>query len=152
MLQSCRTELKQCLFDLRSDMLEATDFKSAIRVALSQLKEATSVAVRFNVRRSLFSDPTAHTILSVIRELTANAIRHGHAEHVRIAGSSENGKLLFSVTDDGVGFDPENCPDMSDGHFGLTGVRDRLDRLNGSITFVSAPGKGTRAVVTVPLP
>ena len=152
LLQSCRTELKQCLFDLRSDMLEATDFKSAIRVALSQLKEATSVAIRFNVRRSLFPDPTAHTILSVIRELTANAIRHGHAEHVRIAGSSENGRLLFSVTDDGVGFDPENCPDMSDGHFGLTGVRDRLDRLNGSITFVSAHGKGTRAVVTVPLP
>lgn len=151
MLQSCRTELKQCLFDLRSDMLEEPDFPAAIRVALSQLKNATSVAIRFNVRRARFSDPVAHTILCIIRELTANAIRHGKASHVRIAGSTEDGLLKFSVSDNGCGFDPERCDGTVEGHFGLTGIRDRLDRLNGKITFVSAPDKGTKATVIVPM-
>ena len=152
MLQSCRTELRQCLFDLRSDMLEETDFAAAIRKALSQLKDATAVSIRFNARRSDFPDPDAHAILSVIRELTANAIRHGHAASVRIAGSVENGNLLFSVTDNGCGFDPQNCAGMAEGHFGLSGVRDRLKRLQGTITFTSKPGKGAKATVKLPIP
>ena len=151
MLLSCRTELRQCLFDHRSDMLEETDFTAAIRKALSQLKDATSVKIRFNARRADFPDPDAHAILCVIRELTANAIRHGHATSVKIAGSTENGKLLFSVTDNGCGFDPQNCVGMAEGHFGISGMRDRLKRLKGEIILSSTPGKGTKALATVPM-
>ena len=152
MLQSCRTELRHCLFDLRSDMLEETNFKSAILKALNQLTDESSISIRFNARRSDFPDPAAHAILSVIRELTANAVRHGHAENVRIAGCTDNGNLLFSVTDDGSGFDPESCAGMTEGHFGLSGVRDRLKRLNGTLAISSTPGKGAKATVTLPIP
>ena len=152
MLQSCRTELRHCLFDLRSDMLEETNFKSAILKALNQLTDESSISIRFNARRSDFPDPAAHAILSVIRELTANAVRHGHAENVRIAGCTDNGNLLFSVTDDGSGFDPESCAGITEGHFGLSGVRDRLKRLNGTLAISSTPGKGAKATVTLPIP
>ena len=152
MLQSCRTELKNCLFDLRSDMLEEPHFETAVLKALSQLTEETAVAVRFIARRSDFSDTVAHAILSVIRELTANAVRHGHAGSVRIAGCTDAGRLMFSVTDDGIGFDPLHCAGIPEGHFGLSGIRDRLKRLNGSIDIRSAPGKGTKATVSLPMP
>ena len=152
MLQSCRTELRHCLFDLRSDMLEETDFTEAILKALNQLTDEAAVSVRFTARRSEFPDPAAHAILSVIRELTANAIRHGRANTVKIAGCTDGGKLLFSVTDDGCGFDPQGCAGIAEGHFGLSGVRDRLKRLDGEISFASAPGKGTKATITLPIP
>ena len=152
MLQSCRTELRNCLFDLRSDMLEETNFKSAILKALNQLTDESSISIRFNARRSDFPDPAAHAILSVIRELTANAVRRGHAANVRIAGCTDNGNLLFSVTDDGSGFDPESCAGMTEGHFRLSGVRDRLKRLNGTLAISSTPGKGAKATVTLPIP
>lgn len=152
MLQSCRTELRHCLFDLRSDMLEETNFKSAILKALNQLADEAVITIRFTARRSDFPDPAAHAILSVIRELSANAIRHGHAASVRIAGCVDRGQLLFSVTDDGSGFDPQHCVGIADGHFGLSGVRDRLKRLNGTIVFTSSPGKGAKATVTLPIP
>ena len=150
MLQSCRTELRNCLFDLRSDMLEEPTFEQAIYKALNRLTEETAVSVRFTARRSDFSDTVAHSILSVIRELTANAVRHGNATAVRIAGCTDKGLLLFSVTDNGSGFDPQHCAGIPEGHFGLSGIRDRLKRLNGEIAISSAPCKGTRAVVTVP--
>ena len=152
MLQSCRTELRHCLFDLRSDMLEETNFKTAILKALNQLTDEAAVSIRFTAHRSDFPDPTAHAILSVIRELTANAVRHGHAASVKIAGCADKGQLRFSVTDDGSGFDPQHCAGIAEGHFGLSGVRDRLKRLNGEIVFSSTPGKGARAVVTIPIP
>ena len=152
MLQSCRTELRHCLFDLRSDMLEETNFAVAIGKALDHLADEASVSVRFTADRSDFPDPAAHAILSVIRELSANAIRHGRAKSVRIAGCTDGGKLRFSVTDDGCGFDPQHCAGIAQGHFGLSGVRDRLKRLNGEITFTSAPGKGAKATVTLPIP
>ena len=152
MLLSCRAELKNCLFDLRSDMLEEENFAGAVTKALGPLVHETALSIRFNVRRRVFPDAAAHSILSIIRELAANAIRHGHASHVKIAGCTNNGKLLFSVTDNGSGFDTANCAGITEGHFGITGIRDRLKRLGGEILFSSTPGKGTSVTITVPIP
>ena len=151
-LRSCREELRNCLCDLRSDALELTDMNAAIRATLSpQLGEA-EVAVRFNVPRALFSDNTAHAVLRIIRELVLNAVRHGHAKKVRVAGAIEGDRLLFSVKDDGAGFDPANRPGIREGHFGLQGIRERVQELDGEFTLVSAPGAGTQATVTLRLP
>ena len=148
-LQSCRDELRNSLWDLRNQALEDADLNRAISRTLLPHVENVSLAIRFNVRRSLLTDNTAHDILRIIRELAVNAIRHGKATALRIAGSIEDDTLLFSVTDNGRGFDPENCPGVREGHFGLQGVRERLARFAGSLTLESSPDHGTRAVVTL---
>lgn len=152
MLDSCRTELRQCLFDLRSDTLEEADFSSAIRRTLAQLDGNAAIAVRFDVPRRLLTDTTAHAIIAIVRELTGNAIRHGAASRVSVAGCVDGGFIRFSVTDNGCGFNPESCDGPHTGHFGIEGVRNRLQRLNGSLDIKSRPGEGTRAVVAMPLP
>ena len=152
MLNSCRTELRQCLFDLRSDTLEETNFSTAISRTLDQLDGNTTIKVRFNVPRSRLKDTTAHAILAIVRELTGNAIRHGAATEVLVAGSIEPGRILFSVRDNGSGFDPESCVGPLQGHFGIEGIRNRLEKLNGTLSIDSRPGDGTRAVVVIPLP
>ena len=151
-LRSCREELRNCLCDLRSDALELKDMDAAIRATLSPQIGRTEVSVRFNVPRELFSDNTAHSILRIIRELVLNAVRHGCAGKVRVAGVIEGDRLLFSVKDNGSGFDPANRPGVREGHFGLQGIRERVQDLNGEFEIVSAPGKGTQATVTLRLP
>ena len=151
-LQSCRDELRNSLWDLRNQALEDADLNRAISRTLLPHVEHVSLAIRFNVRRSLLTDNTAHDILRIIRELAVNAIRHGKATALRIAGSIEDNMLLFSVTDNGHGFDPENCPGVREGHFGLQGVRERLARFAGSLTIESSPGHGARAVVVLRIP
>ena len=152
MLNSCRTELRQCLFDLRSDTLEEQDFSAAIRKTLNQLETSASIAIRFNVPRQRLKDTTAHAILAIVRELTGNAIRHGGATDVRIAGCIDPGRILFSVKDNGCGFDPEKCDGPIQGHFGLEGIRNRLEKLDGTFTIDSKPGDGTKATISIPLP
>ena len=151
-IDSCRAELKNCLWDLRSEALEEEDFNRAIRRTLCQNLGDERLSVRFAVPRERLSDTAAHAILRTIRELVANAVHHGNAAHIRVAGSIEGNRLLFSVRDDGCGFDPENCPGVSEGHFGLEGIRERIAQFGGRITIVSAPGKGTKATVALDVP
>lgn len=152
MLKSCRTELRMCLFDLRSDMLEEKDFATAIRKSLRQLDTNAGLSVRFDARRSLFQDSAAHAILCAIRELVANAISHGHARAVSVDGTIRGDQLLIAVTDDGCGFDVNDHPGPAQGHFGLDGIRDRVKRLDGKLTLASHPSTGTVATLEIPLP
>ena len=152
MLDSCRTELRQCLFDLRSDTLGERDFAVAIRKTLEQVDGCPDLDVRCDVPRQLLLDTTAHALLSILRELTGNAIRHGGATRVEVAGSVEPDRIVFTVRDNGCGFDPAACAGPAQGHFGLEGVRNRLAKLGGAFTIESTPGGRTTTVVSIPLP
>ena len=150
MLESSRTELKNCLFDLRNNTVDDPDFTRAITRTLSVFKDETDLAVRFPVSRTLLTDSTAHAVLCIIRELVANAVRHGKAAHVRVAGSAEDGRLLFSVTNNGTGFDPVRHPGPREGHFGLMGISERLSSIGGKMDIESAIGK-THITISLPL-
>lgn len=149
-LASCREELRRCLWDLRNNAIGEPNFGKAIELVLQPYAKTTSITVRFNVPRTSLTDSTAHNILSIVRELTVNAIRHGKATHVRIAGEKREGVVRFSVTDDGIGFDPDRHPGIDDGHFGLQGIRERLNHLgNGKLSITSTHSKGTKAIVEI---
>ena len=145
MLKSCRTELRRCIWDLREDTLEERDFAEAVRKTLKPVVGTIPFSVRMAVPRARLSDSTAHSVLRILRELASNAIRHGKARHIYVAGALETGKLQFSVRDDGCGFVPGNCPGPGSGHFGLDGIRERIKRLGGTFKVESTPGTGTYA-------
>lgn len=151
-LKSCRNELRNTLWDLRNDALEERDLDEAIRRTLLPHVRDIALRIRFNVPRSLLTDNATHEILRIIRELAVNGISHGGAKSIHVAGGVDGGRLLFSVRDDGAGFDPDSAPGVLQGHFGLEGVRERLRQLKGSLVFEHMPGGGMRATVTIPLP
>ena len=148
MLVSSRTELKRCLSDLRENMLDEKDFTAAIRRILIPVAGNAAVDVDFPVSRQKLDDTTAHSILCIIRELAANAVLHGHATRLDVRGEVRKDQLSFSVTDNGSGFDPATRPGIAEGHFGLDGIAERVEQLNGTLSVDSAPGRGTRVTVS----
>lgn len=150
-LASCRSDLRNCMWDLRNQTLDDVTMDAAIRRTLAPHLSGASLTVRFAVDRELFSDTTALAILRIIRELVCNAVRHGNATSIKVAGCIENGHLLFSVTDNGCGFDPGRTPGVEQGHFGLQGITERTEQLNGELIINSTPGKGTKALVSIVL-
>ena len=148
-LHSCRDELRDCLWDLRSRALEETSMDAAIRTTLMPFVDTTGIILRFNVPRNRLSDNTAHALLRIVRELVSNAIRHGHASRIHIAGSLDGPHLRFSVRDDGGGFDPKNRPDVDQGHFGLDGILERVRRFGGEMRIESTRGRGTKVSISL---
>ena len=146
-LKSCRDELRNCLWDLRNRALEEGSMDEAIRQTLAPHVAGIEVALRFNVPRERISDNTTHAILRIIRELVVNAIRHGHAKKIWIAGGVDGDRLVFSVRDNGSGFDPATAPGFAEGHYGLVGITERVESFEGDFSIESSPGKGTRASV-----
>ena len=151
-LKSCRDELRNVLWDLRSQVLDEPDIEKAIQQILEPCSDGADIRIRFAVPRDRLAESTARTIFCIVRELVVNAIRHGGATSVRIAGSVENGMLLCSVRDNGCGFDPESAPGAEEGHFGLQGIRERMEAAGGTIEIESALGQGTRVSMSMPAP
>ena len=93
------------------------------------------------------------TLFQALRELLVNVAKHAQAKEARVFCRCEEDRLLAQVVDDGKGFDPGRLTlrDPKTGGFGLFNIRERLALLNGNLQIDSAPGKGTKVAITLPL-
>ena len=80
-------------------------------------------------------------------EALQNAAKHAAGATVNVRLWTESGGLLFSVADDGPGFDAALA---TNGH-GYVNMADRLGAIGGTVRWESAPGQGTRVLGSVPL-
>jgi signal transduction histidine kinase len=80
----------------------------------------------------------------------ANAVKHAAATNINIKLRYEPDSLL-SVQDDGSGFDTGKTIPLEVGHYGLTGMRERAERIGGRLTLTSQLGEGTQLLVEVPI-
>lgn len=142
MLRHCADESRLSILDLRGGLLEKMDLVSAVKATLAQLEKEREVPCELSVD----GDPVwlkqiaERNILLVIKEAVSNAIRHGAPNRVNVSLNYTAG-LTVSVSDDGSGFDVKN--EGSYGHFGLKGMRERMNQIGGMLEIKSAVGSGT---------
>lgn len=89
---------------------------------------------------------TADHILAVVREALTNAGKYANATAYRVILRVED-DIVLEVADNGCGFDPA----ATSGGLGLANLRNRAEKLNGSLQVVSNEGEGTRLIWTVPI-
>jgi signal transduction histidine kinase len=75
---------------------------------------------------------------------------HGHPARVGVALTYKGSELVLDLNDDGCGFDPEQLGEGNGHHFGLKGMKERVERSGGKFQLASAAGKGVRIEVRVP--
>jgi signal transduction histidine kinase len=86
----------------------------------------------------------------MVQESAANVIRHAQATRTVIRLDGDDDSALVSVTDNGVGFRPDDNRRLALGS-GLNGMRERASLIGGDLRILSAPGLGTTVSVVVPL-
>lgn len=143
-------------FELSPPML----YELGLVATLASLVEQTAARhpqVAFSFRDDDAVKPLAQdlevVLFQVARELIGNALKHANATRMDITTGVDGGRLVLSVSDDGVGFDPRvlDEPVVGPGGFGLYSVRERLQGLGAGLEVETGPGAGTVARVVAPL-
>jgi signal transduction histidine kinase len=83
----------------------------------------------------------------IAQEAMQNAVKHSGAHNVGLSVELTEAEALLRVSDDGGGFDPSGS---FPGHLGLRSMRERAERLGGTVSIESAPGNGTRISAQIP--
>ena len=145
-------EARRAVSDLRSDELERAELSDALPEIAKRMVASTAVRTSVHVfgTPQRLSPMTEKNVMRIFQEAMANALKHAHARVVEIELRYENESLALQVRDDGRGFDAESAIPLAFGHYGLTGMHERAERIGGCLTLKSEPGKGTELLVVVP--
>lgn len=87
-------------------------------------------------------------VLRVAQEAISNALRHSGALRVELTLTNSEQGVTLKVADTGAGFDPDSIL----GGMGLVNMRERMERIGGSLQVISGPGQGTTVIAFIPLP
>jgi signal transduction histidine kinase len=153
-------DLRASLADLRSPDLQARSQRlgEALRAWTVLIAKENHLAIEchFEPGVEALSPPVEDALWRVGREAVLNAVKHARANRVEVNLFSKDGMVLLSVGDDGVGI-PHLAEGEArlevEGHYGIRGMRERLESLGGHLTLKPyRDGKGTLVLASVPLP
>jgi signal transduction histidine kinase len=155
-LESGRSQLLaaiDCLRRLISNLRPTALDELGLVVALEMLCEQHR-SLRFCVKGEVYSleHPVELALFRAAQEAIRNAERHAHAHCITVTLNYARSVVLLEVSDDGTGFTiPHQLQEFAaHGHFGLMGMRERIDHLGGTLQLKSAPGDGS--IITIRLP
>lgn len=139
-------EARNAVWNLRRNKESPVDLQSALQGIAIQASRAFGIPVLCNSSDTLQNVPAsvAHELLMVVREAVANAGTHANSEEIHIETAIQGKDLLLTVEDNGCGFTPNEGNGHSTGHFGLIGMRERMQKIGGSFQIHSSPQRGTR--------
>jgi signal transduction histidine kinase len=150
-------EVRHMLFTLRPLILESQGLSAALGAMAEKMRETFAQNVIVNVDEKILEDMEMGkqgVIFYIIEEATNNARKHANALHIWVRlRPFEKGIALLEIEDDGLGFDVEAVNKSYDqrGSLGMINLRERTELVNGMLTIDSAPGRGTRIQVYIPL-
>lgn len=150
LVQQLQTGARSFVWNLRDSTLAGQPLATAIGTAISTITAGRQVEIRTTGESRRIPETIGHELLRVAQEAATNAVKHGGARRLAITLDFTADRVQLTAHDDGAGFD-SSAP-VPAGHFGLIGMRERVQKLGGEFTLRSAPGTGTTVEVTVPLP
>jgi len=137
--------------DLRPSMLDDLGLLDALIWYIGRYTATTKVQVdfkHFGLGKAMEPEITT-TVYRVVQEALTNVARHGDVDRANVNIWADRKRLYLRVEDKGRGFDPSSL--SSSNSSGISGMRERLSLVGGTINIESAPGKGTRITAEIPL-
>jgi PAS domain S-box-containing protein len=139
--------------ELSPAVLHRRGLVAALEWLVPWMREKHGLAVTLDAEPgpSLASEDVALLVFRSVRELLFNTVKHAGVKEARLRLSHRNGNVEIEVSDQGAGFVPMPDDAMSKkGGFGLLSVRERIGLLGGRMEIDSAPGRGSRILLSVP--
>ncbi len=147
-------EIQKLSYELRPMALDKLGIDQALQRYITELARHTGANIHYDNEEMKFSrlDPAIETTLyRIVQEALTNAIRHAKAQNINITLQSNTTSVTVAIEDDGKGFDLQEVLTKSKEALGLVGMMERASLAGGWLKIETAPGKGTRVLLTLPL-
>lgn len=146
-------EVRKIIFDLRPMALEDLGLIPALRAYLESFGQKTGLATSIRIEGQGERLPLSYEValFRLVQEALNNVAKHAAARTVKVLVQHLPEAVRVVVVDDGKGFDVgEAMARQGRDHFGLLGMRERVELLGGALELSSRPGEGTKVSFTVP--
>ena len=152
-------------FNLRRELVAVGDDLSEIVDGFRRTAKEARVKLSVDVEAGLVVETDPDRLGQIAQNLVENALRYTpELGEVSVTVTGAEGEIVISVSDNGIGIDPDDLPFIFDRHYvgrqrrvrnegsglGLSIVKGLAERLGGSVSATSAPGKGTKIEVRLP--
>jgi signal transduction histidine kinase len=143
------TGLRRLMAALRPAVLDEQGLEVALHNQVRAFEATSGVACAISTGLHSRLEPDLETVLYRVTQETLNNIgKHAGASRVTVSLAAKDGSVSLRINDDGVGFDPVAAARLlSEGHFGLAGMRERVEMVGGNLSIDSVPGRGTSVAV-----
>lgn len=147
-------EGRSAVHGLRRQKRPLPDLEQAFSLIWQEFPAQSQIAFRVIVEgtaqplRALIGDE----VYRIGHEALSNAFRHSHASDIEVEVEYAASHLRVLIRDNGVGIDPDILLKGRDGHWGLSGMKERTERIGGKLRLLSNPRAGTEVELSVPAP
>ncbi|ADY55100.1 histidine kinase [Syntrophobotulus glycolicus DSM 8271] len=156
LINNLNDELRTICFDLRTSILKNKGLIDSISVLMEEIMKKESIVIFFDVEgfsNSLkLEEKIEVTIFRIIQEGIRNIVRHSGSKKVEIKLRQKTKYIEIELKDFGQGFDITILEKyfLEHNHFGLIGMRERVQNLGGEFIIMSHPREGTVLQVILP--
>ncbi|WP_309089002.1 histidine kinase [Domibacillus sp.] len=155
MVRSALYEVRRIIYDLRPMALDDLGLIPTLKKYLATVSEyirsqnaAPNIAFsNIGLEKRLPSNMEV-ALFRLIQESVQNALKHANATEIQVKLEIKKEQVLAVVKDNGKGFDVNK---KKSGSFGIMGMKERIDLLDGDITIRSKPAEGTVVLISVPI-
>jgi signal transduction histidine kinase len=142
-VRSVITEVRDTLYDLRTDVSETQSFIDTLEVFVGRVRQRTDLAISVRADdRGRLPIPQERELFRIAQEALVNVERHADASVVTIVWRCDGRSAELFVIDDGVGFTFGRSGRLDS--YGIKGMRERAAAIGGKLDVDSTPGQGTR--------
>ncbi len=148
-------QIRDLSLDLRPPLLDEMGLVAALKGYLESQAQRTGIEIEVRSDKPLphLAPEVEITAFRVAQEAVTNAIRHARSKKIEVDVEPVNGAILIQVEDHGQGFDVQRTVEgpATGKSIGLLGMQERARMLGGELQLDSAPGRGTRVWLRLPL-
>ncbi|MCC5952132.1 MAG: GAF domain-containing sensor histidine kinase [Acidimicrobiia bacterium] len=144
-------EVRDTLYDLRTDVSDNQDLPTVIEQFASRVRERSDLEIELHLDRGgrlpLLQE---REMWRIAQESITNVERHAKASRVRVLWRCNGHSAVLDITDNGVGFPIGKAGRLDS--YGMMGMRERASSIGATLDVVSEPGQGTRIRCTLVRP
>ena len=148
-------EIRKIIFNLRPMALDDLGLVPTLRKFVQDFEEKTKIRAVFETAGRELRMPSAMeaAVYRLVQEAFSNALKHASPTFVSLEMTFYPKRVMIVIKDNGVGFDVEQTMARSkkNSHYGLIGMGERVELLNGKMDIESARGQGTKITISIPV-